>query len=106
EGDQVVECATGGGWVAVGRRALGDQAAAGWILKRRLVKFLDIGAEGLSLFGDPLALRWSSFRELIDVDGDLTIHGRDDRQVVARPGDRPHLRRVEHQRLGGDLWPG
>src|SRR4029077_12925325 len=59
ECDQAVECAAGSRGVAVGRRALGDQTAAGWILKRRLVKLLDIAAEGLGLFEDPLALQWS-----------------------------------------------
>jgi hypothetical protein len=66
------------------------------------VKFLDIGAEGLGLFEDPLALRRSGFRELVDVDGDLSVHARDDGQVVAGSGDRPHLRLVEHQRLDID----
>ena len=52
----------GGQWrVAVGRRALGDQPAAGRVLKRRLVKFLDIAAEGLGLFEDPLALAAEPF---------------------------------------------
>ena len=35
------------------------------------MELLDIGAEGLGLFEDPLALRRSGFRELIDVDGDF-----------------------------------
>ncbi len=82
-GDQAVERAAGSRGVAVGRRALGDQTAAGWILKRRLVKLLKITAERLALFEDPLALWRSGFRKLIDVDRDFSIHAGDDRQVVA-----------------------
>ena len=45
--------------------------------------------------GTPAACR--SARSL-DVDRDLAVHARDDRQVLARAGDRPHLRLVEQHR--------
>jgi hypothetical protein len=66
------------------------------------VKFLDVGTEGLRLFEDPSALQRSCFRELVDVDWCLGVHGRNDGQVVARAGDRPHLRLIQHQRLDID----
>jgi hypothetical protein len=47
-------------------------------------------------------LRRSGFRELLDVDGALSVHGRNDRQIVARSGDRPHLRLIQHHCLDVD----
>ena len=61
EGNQGVEGAARSGGVTVGRCALGDQAAARWILECRLVKLLNVGAEGVGLFEDPLTLRRSGF---------------------------------------------
>ena len=66
------------------------------------MELLDVGTECLGLGENPLTLRRYGLGELLDVDEKLAVHARNDREVLAGPGDRLHLRLVEHQSLDID----